>query len=129
MENRLITCDDERPAGRPGECFYCKEPLGHLHDPFCVIVACRPVAVTLTDTKTGKQRVYDTEEYFPKDGWSDYLWTDGNYSCDCNRYLFFQRADGKTPSLGKAKCGEGRYLVNSIVLKDTGEQLYSEVDA
>jgi hypothetical protein len=26
-----------RPNGKPGECFYCKEPIGNEHDKDCVI--------------------------------------------------------------------------------------------
>lgn len=28
---------DSRPAGKPGECFYCKVPTGGTHGPDCVL--------------------------------------------------------------------------------------------
>ena len=37
----------------------------------------------ITDTETGEPRIYEDE--YP---YNDFLWTEGNYSCDCNRCLF-----------------------------------------
>lgn len=40
-------------------------------------------------------------------------WEDDNYSCDCNRELFFKRAgDDDDPEL--TNCSNGRYSVNLI---------------
>lgn len=52
----------------------------------------------------------------------DYIWADGNYSCDCNRYLFFQRV-AKEPE-GDCECGDGAYSVR-ITDKD-GKLLYQD---
>lgn len=43
-----------------------------------------------------------------------FLWRDGNYSCDCNRELFFERAKGKDPDLDEVWCSEGRFEVVSL---------------
>lgn len=40
----------------------------------------------------------------PWDG--DYIWADGNYSCDCNRHLFFERAAGNEPEWDSGACGD-----------------------
>lgn len=39
--------------------------------------------------------------------WRDaYLWADGNYSCDCNRHLFFERSSGNDPEVDSGTCGD-----------------------
>jgi hypothetical protein len=38
-----------------------------------------------------------------------YQWSDGNYSCDCNRALFFARAGGEEEP--EVECGEGAYAI------------------
>lgn len=72
----------------------------------------------ITDTWTGETReapvhfhIPDTEEI------SDYLWSEGNYACDCNRGLFFSGESGE--------CGESRYTVR-ITDKLTGDLLYED---
>lgn len=47
--------------------------------------------VAIRNNATREVRICD----FPESDWeehSDHLWTEGNFACDCNRYLFFQRA-------------------------------------
>ncbi len=63
------------------------------------------VRITLEDTTTGEQRIYiDTlEDERTYD--ASYIWSDGNYSCDCNRYNFFY---GSEDSVG---CGDTRFKV------------------
>lgn len=43
----IVTDYAVRPAGKPGECFYCNEPLGVEHKPECVIRR-RTVVVQVT---------------------------------------------------------------------------------
>lgn len=38
-----------------------------------------------------------------------YMWAFGNYACDCNRHLFFERALGNEPD--DETCGHGAYEV------------------
>jgi hypothetical protein len=42
----------------------------------------------------------------------------GNYGCDCNRYLFFERAAGGKPPLGEFECSDGQYDVVRVELPD-----------
>lgn len=63
--------------------------------------------VWILDTQTGVRKLV-TGFPGPWDGSSDYLWTDGNYSCDCNRSLFFGDSD--------ITCGEDRFRVIKAVL-------------
>lgn len=53
-----------------------------------------------------------------------YLWSDGNYSCDCNRALFFARAvDEAEPD--EPPCGETAYCVQ-LTAADDGRLLYED---
>lgn len=54
-----------------------------------------------------------------------WIWTDGNYSCDCNRAVFFASAVGeKDPD---RTCGSGAFAVQLKNAKD-GEIFYDEFD-
>lgn len=53
-------------------------------------------------------------------GWHDddeFMWTEGNYSCDCNRYLFFERAIGGTPGFDQ-ECGDTAFSALYAELPD-----------
>ena len=39
----------------------------------------------------------------------DYQWVEGNYSCDCNRGLYFKWAAGEDTSVSDRKCGNTEY--------------------
>lgn len=45
----------------------------------------------------------DSDEISPTYG-SNYMWEEGNYSCDCNRSLFIQRQCD--PDFPEMECGE-----------------------
>lgn len=49
----------------------------------------------------------------------EYIWSDGNYSCDCNRDLFWGGDN--------AECGATRYSVN-LENPKTGEIYYREFE-
>ena len=53
----------------------------------------------------------------------NFMWGDGNYACDCNRYLFFERAVGRVPS-DHYECGDSAYSL--IWLKLNGEVIAEE---
>jgi hypothetical protein len=86
--------------------------------------------VYLLDTQTGERAVYRSEhEGDDPDSpgtFGDYPWRDGNFSCDCNRGLFFARAKGEDPEWNAFACGDGRYRVEKIVRVSDGQQVYSE---
>ena len=56
---------------------------------------------------------------------SDFMWRDGNFSCDCNRGDFFLQAQGIEPPQD-SECSTGKYSVR-ITDADTGEVLYDEL--
>ena len=90
-----------------------------------------PYFVTIRRVSDGKEAVYRSEggpAWDPGDEGYDFLWSEGNYSCDCNRHLFFERASG---NLGENEfsgdtCSDGKYVVTKIV-DEAGRLLYSEV--
>ena len=58
------------------------------------------------------------------ENYNEYMWREGNYSCDCNRELFFYRAKG-IDKWDKVKCSEGRYRV---WVSDNGKNVYDEIE-
>lgn len=78
--------------------------------------------VTIVDTTTDESSVYDHQG-----DWNDadeFMWNEGNYACDCNRRLFFERGGG-AESNNDQPCGFGRYRVASIVSE--GCEVYQEL--
>lgn len=63
--------------------------------------------ITITERATGRSASY--EEGGAIDGTVEFLWSDGNYGCDCNRSLFFNRALGLED--GDHQCSETDYAV------------------
>lgn len=87
----------------------------------------RPIRVTITDTTTGESRTFDDTGTWGNEygdtGFQDYIWSEGNYGCDCNREIFFRRVKDEDDS--QRKCGEGRFTLR-IVDPATGEELYAD---
>lgn len=52
-----------------------------------------------------------------------FIWDEGNYSCDCNRSLFFARAASEDEP--DEPCGSGQYKINWIKTL-MGDKLYGE---
>lgn len=82
------------------------------------------------DIEVHIRRASDGEVRIHKDEYGNnprYQWGDGNYSCDCNRYLFFERAGGRSgdddPLDDDRGCSEADYVVERIVRAGTGEVL------
>ena len=73
------------------------------------------VMVLIEKVETGERRWYD-------DGLAheatEYMWDAGNYSCDCNRSAFFQRA-GHEDEVWFEECGDKAYKV-WLVLREDG---------
>ncbi len=85
-----------------------------------------PVAAVLRKNITGEVRTYTTdvpEEY--ADG-QEFLWTEGNYACDCNRELFFERAGGNH-DFDSESCGDERFELVSLTIN--GKQVIPEVES
>jgi hypothetical protein len=78
--------------------------------------------VHITDTTTGEAVVY-RYHYSWADG-SEYLWSEGNYGCDCNRHIFFEEAKSPGSDAPDRECGNGRFIVQCFA--DDGTKLYSD---
>lgn len=74
-------------------------------------------------------RVYETSFAWDDSGVtgsSSYLWSDGNYGCDCNRALFFARAAGEEdPDDDESPCGDAAYRVR---ITEDGREVYRDDD-
>jgi hypothetical protein len=73
--------------------------------------------------KSEENAVLDNGDKFP----DPYIWEDGNYSCDCNRELFFECASGKSYDEVETECGDERFQVN-LENPATGEIYYREFE-
>lgn len=87
------------------------------------------VRVEIRKNATGEIREFETTLLFDDFGGDKYpnyfIWEEGNYSCDCNRRLFFARANCEEEDW-QSGCGDTEYSV-SILLED-GECIYSEFE-
>lgn len=75
---------------------------------------------------TGEVRRYTCNEILMEDEAepSVFNWAENNYSCDCNREVFFQRAGGDDRD-EDVECTHGRYAVR-LVNPVTGKAYYEE---
>ena len=78
--------------------------------------------VLLRNNETGEERW--VEYNMPWEEHSDFMWTEGNYACDCNRHLFFERSKGQEPE--DAECGEKRYTAVCAELPDGTRMILDE---
>ena len=78
------------------------------------------------EIKRNSDGIIDTDIW--KDwAYNDYWFEEGNASCDCNRELFWLRAQVLLDGYTNTECGKGKYslrLSNNI----TGEILFNEID-
>lgn len=68
--------------------------------------------IWIKNNLTGEIRCHENNfEFF------EYIWSEGNYSCDCNRHLFFNRV--LDPDFDEEfTCGESVYSIVDIQLPD-----------
>lgn len=86
------------------------------------------IIAQIKNNETQEIREYETDELMleGEDTPHTFIWEDGNYSCDCNRTLFFLRAkDEEEPE--DPPCSEGKYSVRLLNAKDR-QPYYSEFD-
>lgn len=81
------------------------------------------VVAVIRKNATGELHEYECNEIMEwKFGTpSTWIWTEGNYSCDCNRGIFFGEPED-------VDCGDGAYAVQLRNAK-TGEVYYDELDS
>jgi hypothetical protein len=97
----------------------------------CMVPGCVWVKVTarIRRNATGEVRELECDELMEigTDGPSVFNWQENNYSCDCNRALFFAQA-GNDEDLPEHPCGESAYAVQ-LVNPVTGAVFYDEFKA
>lgn len=112
-----VVADDLRPAGNGKDCFYCGEPLGGKHKTDCVIrLGAGQYLVAIRLNATGEVRMYRYDMAW--DDGAHWMWTDGNFACDCNRDLFFRRAVGDYDWPEDLPCGSAKYYCLYAELPD-----------
>lgn len=72
--------------------------------------------VSIRNNLTGEVRIHHEDHEWGEA--SAFIWTEGNFSCDCNRYLFFERAAGETPDVGSGSCGDDQYTAIEAIFPD-----------
>lgn len=84
--------------------------------------------VDILNVPTGETRRYTSISLLEEDGSGPalFIWTDGNYSCDCNRALFFLRAAGDDEDWDAIVCGDGGYKIR-MINPLTGALHYDEI--
>ena len=84
------------------------------------------VIAEIRENSTGEVREYRTKDIlrdFESEP-SEFTWSDGNYACDCNRALFFARANNE-PEDWETSCSDGKFSVRLRNAK-TGRVYYDE---
>ena len=86
--------------------------------------------VALRHVPTGEVRIvkdrFDFSGYTRDEDWehdADYIWLNGNYSCDCNRHNFFNRI-GNPEFDEEIPCGDVLYAVDWIRNEESGRLTY-----
>lgn len=82
----------------------------------------------MTDVHIRKNSTGETRAYRDNGAWNEYLWADGNFACDCNRALLFQRAGGVEPPDDEDQpCGSISYSIVRVVGDDGVPIEYTEI--
>jgi hypothetical protein len=78
-----------------------------------------PIEIHFLDMVTLETAIVRTcQDILSDDSWQDwFIWSDGNYACDCNRHQFFELAKNRQPN-DIAPCGWDRYRIVKIVAVD-----------
>lgn len=72
----------------------------------------------------GVQRVYKTSDTQEAIDGGCFIWSDGNYACDCNRGRFFAESVGEEDP--DECCGDIRYSVR--IFDADGKEVYQDGD-
>jgi len=80
--------------------------------------------VHIRDNETGEVRQYEDEQIWRDGDVCAFIWSEGNFGCDCNRQLFFWRAAGE-PEHDDYECGHSKFSVRIINPVD-GSVIYDE---
>lgn len=85
----------------------------------------------IKNNDTGEVRTHPTIEYFIDESCNEpnyFNWEENNYSCDCNRRLFWLRANNESDEdAWDIPCSDGKFSVNLHNSKNN-KCYYSEFD-
>lgn len=84
------------------------------------------VQISITRISDGKNVTYWDDEglYQDEDYDGTFIWEDGNFSCDCNRSIFFHKALGGLEEI-ETVCGDTQFKVD-FIKDETGKIWYQE---
>ena len=83
------------------------------------------VLVHIRKNETGEVRIWKDDLNLHEDGSPNlFMWVYGNYSCDCNRRLFFARVNGEDEDW-ESDCSNTEYSINVMF---GNECIYSEFE-
>ena len=85
-----------------------------------------PVKVKIRENSSNFIQEYDSFLFKDPDTGKAliWIWEEGNYSCDCNRRLFFYQNIGIELADSALECGEGKYSVE--ISNINGQVIYSD---
>ena len=83
-----------------------------------------PYMIAIRKNATGEVRMHAEDgEWYHDEGDRSFAWSEGNWNCDENRYLFFERAAGNKPPMREEHaCCTGEYDVLYVELP-SGERI------
>lgn len=88
------------------------------------------VAVELKEVLTGRTVTHQIEWDFNRPDAEEaleFIFSEGNYSCDCNRELFFYRAlDRLEHEIPDGGCGDKRFIVLAVRRISDGKIFYQD---
>lgn len=90
---------------------------------FILSAGCVPATVHIQNNADGVIRTFRHEWWAEDPDVADYIWSEGNYACNCNRSLFFKRAGGETDPESDP-CGHDGYKIQIVL--DDGTIVYDE---
>ena len=92
-----------------------------------------PCKVYIRRNADGVIRCYEDLDWHEDSDYPAFIWEEGNFACDCNRYLFFCRAANEpeteydeSDENSEHRCGDDRYSVR--ITDVNGKELYSDFD-
>jgi len=91
------------------------------------------IKVYLRDTRDGHIGIHhctggDNENMDSPNDFNNWIWSEGNFACDCNRSNFLYGYHDEEKYL-ECNYGDNIIVIDKIIRTDTGEVVYSERDA
>jgi len=83
------------------------------------------IIVRIRNNETGEIRDYHTEGFGEEGKPNAWYYSDGNGSCDCNRTLYFQRAN-KEEEYFDTECGDVKFSIQ--IINQDGKVYYDELE-